>query len=240
MRVRNKVAVVTGAGSGIGKAIATRLAVEGAVVVVADIDDDAMSSTVDELTAAGQEARGFKVDVSQSAQTKDVMHAIVQSLGRIDILVNNAGVTRHRPFLELTESDWDVVLAVDLKGVFYCSQAAAPQMIRQRYGKILNISSIMGAGASSYAGGSPAGNAAYASAKAGVIQFTKTLARELGPHGINVNSVAPGSVLTPITSKSRPAGGSRGASRSEKKNGCVESNWQTGGYCQCRAIPGIG
>ena len=205
MRVRNKVAVVTGAGSGIGKAIATRLAVEGAVVVVADIDDDAMSSTVDELTAAGQEARGFKVDVSQSAQTKDVMHAIVQSLGRIDILVNNAGVTRHRPFLELTESDRDDVLAVDLKGVFYCSQAAAPQMIRQRYGKILNISSIMGAGASSYAGGSPAGNAAYASAKAGVIQFTKTLARELGPHGINVNSVAPGSVLTPITGKSRPA-----------------------------------
>ena len=89
MRVRNKVAVVTGAGSGIGKAIATRLAVEGAIVVVADIDDDAMNSTVDEMTAAGQEARGFKVDVSQSAQIKDVMHAIVQTLGRIDILVNN-------------------------------------------------------------------------------------------------------------------------------------------------------
>lgn len=205
MRVRNKVAVVTGAGSGIGKAIATRLAAEGALVIVADIDDDAMNSAVDELTSAGQEARGLRIDVSQAAQIKDVLHEIVETFGRIDILVNNAGVTRHRPFLELAESDWDAVLAVDLKGVFFCSQAVAPHMIRQRYGKILNISSIMGAGASSYAGGSPAGNASYASAKTGVIQLTKTLARELGPHGINVNSVAPGSVLTPITSKSRPA-----------------------------------
>ena len=205
MRVRNKVAVVTGSGSGIGKAIATRLAVEGAFVVVADIDDVAVNSTVDELTDAGHQARGFKVDVSQAAQIKDVIHAIAETVGRIDILVNNAGLTRHRPFLELADSDWDAVLAVDLKGVFYCSQAAAPHMISQRYGKILNISSIMGAGASSQAGGSPAGNASYASAKAGVIQLTKTLARELGPHGINVNSVAPGSVLTPITSKSRPA-----------------------------------
>ena len=205
MRVSNKIAVVTGAGSGIGKAIATRLSAEGAFVVVAEINEAAMNSTVCELTAAGQSAQGIKVDVSQPAQIKDMMHAIVETFGRIDILINNAGVTRHRPFLELSAADWDVVLAVDLKGVFYCSQAAAPHMTRQRYGKILNISSIMGAGASSYAAGSPAGNASYASAKAGVIQLTKTLARELGPHGINVNSVAPGSVLTPITSKSRPA-----------------------------------
>jgi NAD(P)-dependent dehydrogenase (short-subunit alcohol dehydrogenase family) len=113
-------------------------------------------------------------------------------------------VTRHRPFLELNDEDWNVVLAVDLKGVFYCVQAAAPHMIRQRYGKILNISSSAGTGVSSHhAGGSPAGNANYASAKAGVIQLTKTLARELGPHGINVNSVAPGFVLTPMTGTSR-------------------------------------
>ena len=205
MRVKDKVAIVTGAGSGIGKAIATRLCTEGASVVVADIDDDAMKATVGELTVAGHKARSFKVDVSRRAQVKDLMHSIVENCGRVDILVNNAGVTRHRPFLEIDDSDWDVVLAVDLKGVFYCAQAVAPHMIRQRYGKILNISSIMGAGASSRAGGSPAGNSSYASAKAGVIQLTKTLARELGPHGINVNSVAPGSVLTPITSKSRPA-----------------------------------
>jgi 3-oxoacyl-[acyl-carrier protein] reductase len=204
MRVKDKVAIVTGGGSGIGKAIATRLAGEGASVVVADLNENAMNATVQELTAAGHKAIGYKVDVSKREQLKDFMSAIVEKLGRIDILVNNAGVTRHRPFLELNDADWDFVLAVDLKGVFYCVQAAAPHMIRQGYGKVLNISSISGTGASSHhAGGSPAGNANYASAKAGVIQLTKTLARELGPHGINVNSVAPGFVLTPITGASR-------------------------------------
>jgi NAD(P)-dependent dehydrogenase (short-subunit alcohol dehydrogenase family) len=159
---------------------------------------------VQELTAAGHKAAGYKVDVSNREQLKAIMDAIVEKFGRIDILVNNAGVTRHRPFLELSDADWDLVLAVDLKGVFYCMQAAAPHMIRQRYGKVLNISSISGTGASAHhAGGSPAGNASYASAKAGVIQLTKTLARELGPHGVNVNSVAPGFVLTPMTGASR-------------------------------------
>lgn len=204
MRVRNKVAVVTGSGSGMGKAIATRLCSEGAYVIVADIDDQAMNQTVRELTMAGYKASGYKIDVASRAQAGGLMNKIREEHQRIDILVNNAGVTRHRPFLEIDDSDWDVVLAVDLKGVFYCAQAAAPHMIRQRYGKILNISSISGTGASSHAaGGSQAGNSSYASAKAGVIQLTKTLARELGPHGINVNSVAPGFVLTPITGKSR-------------------------------------
>jgi NAD(P)-dependent dehydrogenase (short-subunit alcohol dehydrogenase family) len=204
MRVEGKVAIVTGGGSGLGKAIATRLASEGASVVVADLNENAMTATVQELTAAGHKAVGYKVDVSKREQLKDFMGAIIEKLGRIDILVNNAGVTRHRPFLELNDADWDFVLGVDLKGVFYCAQAAAPYMIRQRYGKILNISSVAGTGASSHhAGGSAAGNANYACAKAGVIQLTKTLARELGPHGINVNSVAPGFVLTPMTGSSR-------------------------------------
>jgi NAD(P)-dependent dehydrogenase (short-subunit alcohol dehydrogenase family) len=204
MRIKDKVAIVTGGGSGMGKAIATRLASEGASVVVADVNENVMNATVSELTAAGHKAAGYKVDVSSREQLKDVMNAIVEKFGRIDILVNNAGVTRHRPFLELNDADWDFVLAVDLKGVFYCVQAAAPHMIRQGYGKVLNISSISGTGASSHhAGGSPAGNSNYASAKAGVIQLTKTLARELGPHGINVNSVAPGFVLTPMTGASR-------------------------------------
>lgn len=204
MRVKDKVAIVTGSGTGLGKAIATRLCSEGASVIVADINDEAMHTTVSELTAAGHKASGYKVDVTSRAQLKDLMNTIVEKFGRIDILVNNAGVTRHRPFLELNDEDWNFVLAVDLKGVFYCVQAAAPHMIRQGYGKVLNISSISGTGASSHAaGGSPAGNANYASAKAGVIQLTKTLARELGPHGINVNSVAPGFVLTPMTGTSR-------------------------------------
>lgn len=204
MRIKDKVAIVTGGGSGMGKAIATRFASEGASVVIADVNENVVNATVSELTVAGYKAVGYKVDVSSREQLKDVMAAIVDKFGRIDILVNNAGVTRHRPFFELNDADWDFVLAVDLKGVFYCVQAAAPHMIRQGYGKVLNISSISGTGASSHhAGGSPAGNSSYAAAKAGVIQLTKTLARELGPHGINVNSVAPGFVLTPMTGSSR-------------------------------------
>ena len=204
MRVRDKVAIVTGGGSGLGRAIATRLAGEGAAVVVADVNQNALNETVQELTAAGCKAIGYKVDVSNRGEVQAMMKAVVARFGRIDILVNNAGVTRHRPFLELNDADWDLVLAVDLKGVFYCVQAAAPQLVRQGHGKILNISSVSGTGASSHhAGGSAAGNASYASAKAGVIQLTKTLARELGPHGINVNAVAPGFVLTPMTGASR-------------------------------------
>ena len=204
MRLKDKLAIVTGAGAGMGKTIATRLCGEGACVVVADINEDAINTTLGELAAAGHKASGHKVDVSNRNQLKDMMTAIVEQYGQIDILVSNAGVTRHRPFLELNDEHWDAVLAVDLKGVFYCAQAAAPHMIKRRYGKILNISSISGTGASSHAaGGSQAGNANYASAKAGVIQLTKTLARELGPHGINVNSVAPGFVLTPMTATSR-------------------------------------
>jgi 3-oxoacyl-[acyl-carrier protein] reductase len=204
MRAKGKVAVVTGAGSGMGKAIAKRLAADGAVIVVADINEAGMESTVSELTALGTTAVGVKVDVSKRTDTQRAMQEIVEKCGKIDILVNNAGVTRHRPFMTLNEEDWDIVLAVDLKGVFFCSQAVAPHMIARRYGKILNISSISGTGASSHAvGGSQAGNANYASAKAGVIQLTKTLARELGPHGINVNSVAPGFVLTAMTGTTR-------------------------------------
>jgi len=202
--MKDKIAVVTGAGSGLGKAIGGRLAAEGAHVIVAERNQDAMSTAVRELQAAGHKATGFVVDVAQRSEVKKLMSEVSEKFGRLDVLVSNAGVTRHRPFLELDDPDWDAVLAVDLKGVFYCAQAAAPYMIRQRHGKILNISSVSGTGASSHgAGGSPAGNANYASAKAGVIQLTKTLARELGPHGINVNSVAPGFVLTPMTGSSR-------------------------------------
>jgi NAD(P)-dependent dehydrogenase (short-subunit alcohol dehydrogenase family) len=122
----------------------------------------------------------------------------------VDILVNNAGITRYRPFPTMSDEDWNLVLDVDLKGVFFCVQAAAPQMIRQAYGKIVNISSALGTGTTPHnTAGSPAGSSAYASAKAGVIQLTKTLARELGPHGINVNCVAPGTFLTPLTGATR-------------------------------------
>lgn len=204
MRLQDRVAIVTGSGSGLGKAMVKRLAEEGASVVVADINQEAIDTVVRELKAAGRTAMGFKVDVTDRSQLKELMKATAGRFGRIDILVNNAGVTRHRPFLTMNDEDWNIVLGVDLKGVFFCVQAVAEYMIKQRYGKIVNISSIAGTGASSHAaGGSAAGNSNYAAAKAGVIQLTKTLARELGPHGINVNSIAPGFVLTPMSYTNR-------------------------------------
>ena len=204
MRLQDKVAIVTGSGSGLGKAIVKRLSEEGASVVVADINAEAVATVVGELEKAGRTAVGFTVDVRDRSQLKELMATTAGKLGRIDILVNNAGVTRHRPFLTMNDEDWNIVLAVDLKGVFFCVQAVAEYMIKQRCGKIVNISSASGNGGASHAtAGSIAGNANYATAKAGVIQLTKTLAAELGPHGINVNSVAPGFILTPMTSTSR-------------------------------------
>jgi NAD(P)-dependent dehydrogenase (short-subunit alcohol dehydrogenase family) len=204
MRLRDKVAIVTGSASGLGRAMVQRFAEEGATVVVADINQAAIESVVSELTGAGRRAIGYKVDVTDRAQIKAMMAAVVAKFGRIDILVNNAGVVRPRPFREMNDEDWDIVLAVDLKGVFFCIQAAADYMIAQKYGKIVNLSSVAGTGASPFGGGgSPAGNINYASAKAGVILLTKTMARELGPHGINVNCIAPGFVVTPMTYTTR-------------------------------------
>lgn len=198
MRIKNKVAIVTGGGSGLGKAISERLAAEGATVVIADINSDAGAETAATLAAQGARAVSLVLDVSKRQEVHDFMASIVSKFGSIDILVNNAGITRHTPFGQSGDETWDPVLRVDLKGVFYCAQAVAPYMVAQRSGKIVNISSMSGAGASSSAGGSPAGNAAYASAKAGVIQLTKTLARELSPSGVNVNCVAPGLFMTPL------------------------------------------
>ena len=204
MRLQDKVAIVTGSASGLGKAMVQRFAEEGASVIVADINQDAIDTTVRELKGAGRTAMGFKVDVTDRSQLKELMKATAEKFGRIDILVNNAGVVRPRPFLAMNDEDWDIVLGVDLKGVFYCVQAVAEYMIKQKYGKIVNLSSVAGTGAAPFGGGgSPAGNCNYASAKAGVIQLTKTLARELGPHGINVNCIAPGFVVTPMSYTTR-------------------------------------
>ena len=204
MRLKDKVAVVTGAASGLGKSIAVRFAAEGALVVITDRNEGAIPAAVAEIEASGGHAAGYALDVTDREQLQAVMASIVEAHSRIDILVNNAGITRYRPFLTAMPEDWNAVLDVDLKGVFFCVQAAAPHMIGRASGKIVNISSTLGTGTTPHnTAGSPAGSAAYAAAKAGVIMLTKTLARELGPHGINVNCVAPGTILTPLTSASR-------------------------------------
>ena len=170
MRLQGKTAIVTGSGSGLGKAMIKRLAAEGASVVVSDLNQNAIDSVVGELRAAGHTAMGVKVDVTQRDEVKALMATVAAQLGHIDILVNNAGITRHRSFKTMNDEDWDLVLGVDLKGVFNCVQAVADTMIQQRYGKIVNISSNSGNGGSPHAtAGSAAGNANYAAAKAGVI-----------------------------------------------------------------------
>jgi NAD(P)-dependent dehydrogenase (short-subunit alcohol dehydrogenase family) len=204
VRLKDKVAIVTGAGSGLGRAIANRFASEGAIVVVADVNGQAIDAVVGEIVSSGARAYGYNVDVTSQAVLQNFTDDVVKKSGRIDILVNNAGITRYRPFSLLAHEDWDLVLELDLKAVFFCSQAVAPHMARQQYGKIVNISSSLGTGTTPHVGDWTAGcSAPYASAKAAVIQLTKTLARELGPNGVNVNCVAPGFFLTPLTGATR-------------------------------------
>jgi 3-oxoacyl-[acyl-carrier protein] reductase len=204
MRLKDKVAVVTGGASGLGKAIGHRFASEGAKIIILDVNEPAMATAVSEIEAAGGKARGFKVDITVQHEVHQFADDLVGHEGRIDILVNNAGITRYRPFGSIGSEDWDAVLGLDLKAVFYCSQAVAPYMARQEYGKIVNISSSLGTGTTPHIGNlTPGASAPYATAKAAVIQLTKTLARELGPRSVNVNCVAPGFFLTPLTGATR-------------------------------------
>lgn len=205
MRLRDKVAIVTGGASGIGKATIDMFGAEGATVVIADINAAAIDAALADVRGRGIRAAGHVCDVSDREQTHELMKKVNDEFDRIDILVNNAGVSRYRPFAEADSQDWDVVLGVDLKGVFFCAQSAAPYMRKQKYGRIVNISSALGTGAAPHGtAGSPGGSAAYASAKAGVINLTKTLARELGADGVTVNCVAPGTFLTPFSASTRP------------------------------------
>ena len=204
MRLKNKIAVVTGSGSGLGKSIAMRFADEGATAIVVDVNEQNMATAVAEIEARGGKAQGYRVDVTDQRALRDFMEELVGTRGRIDILVNNAGITRYRAFGAVGPEDWDAVLGLDLKAVFFCAQAASTHMVRQQYGKIVNISSSLGTSTTPHVGSLSAGAAApYASAKAAVIQLTQILARELGPSGINVNCVAPGFFLTPLTGAAR-------------------------------------
>ncbi|MCP4603294.1 MAG: SDR family oxidoreductase [Proteobacteria bacterium] len=202
--LKDKSAVVTGGSMGIGQAIALRLAQVGANVMIADINLDAANETVEQIKSAGGQAQAIRADVSSVADAKDIVQTTVKTFGRLDILINNAGIYPLAPLLEITEEMWDRVNGIDLKGVFFCSQAAAHEMLRAgRGGKIVNIASIDAL--------HPNGiNAHYNAAKAGVVMLTKALALELAPHGILVNSVAPGTIMTPGVDSAFEAQISRG------------------------------
>ncbi|MBF0507470.1 MAG: 3-oxoacyl-ACP reductase FabG [Deltaproteobacteria bacterium] len=190
MGIENRVALITGSASGIGKKTAFRMAQNGAKVVINDIVADNVAQTVDEFKKEGLAAIGKVADITKKAEVERMMNETVETFGSLDILVNNAGMERAGALRNLTEADWDITLNVNLKGAFLCSQAAHNNMVSQNYGRIINIASR------AWLGG--AGQAPYSSAKAGVVGLTRVLALELGRKGVTANCVAPGLIHTPL------------------------------------------
>jgi len=192
MRLENKVVIITGAGSGIGKETALLFAKEGAKVVVADVNEKGGEETVAEIKKNGD---GFfvKLDVSNREQSKQMAKTVLEKYGKIDVLINNAGIVQDAFVSKMTEQQWDKVIDINLKGVFNCIQAVVDIMMKQGYGVIINTSSIVGLNGN-------VGQVNYSATKAGLIGMTKTLAKELGRKGIRVNAVAPGFIATPMTS----------------------------------------
>ncbi len=193
MNFEGKVAIVTGGSRGIGRAIAETLAARGARLVIADRQGDLAETTAREIAAAtGQPAVAHYVDVADQASAKALIEQTLGRFERIDILVNNAGVTRDMLLARMEEADWDLVLDVNLKGAYNCAKAVIRPMMKQRSGRIVNLASVSGIAGQ-------AGQTNYSASKAGLIGFTKALAREVGPRGITVNAVAPGFVPTALT-----------------------------------------
>jgi 3-oxoacyl-[acyl-carrier protein] reductase len=194
VRLQDKVAVITGAGSGIGRETAKTFLREGALVVLADIDLGAVAEAAQEYDATGERTLALAADVSKGDDVDSLFSAAREKWGQIDILVNNAGITQDAQLVKMTMDQFDEVIAVNLRGVYFCGQAAAKIMLEQGNGVILNTASFVGIYGNF-------GQSNYAAAKAGVIGMTKTWARELGRKGIRVNAVAPGFILTAMTEK---------------------------------------
>jgi len=184
--------LVTGAAQGIGKAVALLLARNGADIVVSDINLEKAEETAKEIQAVGRKAIATKVDVASLGDVERMVQAVIEHFGHIDILINNAGITRDKLILRMAEEDWDAVLNINLKGTFNCTKVVVRHMSKQRSGKIVSIASVVGEMGN-------AGQANYSASKAGVIGFTKTIAREFAQRGINVNAIAPGYIETPMT-----------------------------------------
>lgn len=193
MSFDGRVALVTGAARGIGRSIAETIAVRGGQVVLADLNFEQVNETALEIAKnSGNKTFALPVDVSDTVNAKEMVTKAIEEFGRIDILVNNAGITRDTLIMRMEEADWDAVIDINLKGAFNCSKAVVRPMMKQRYGRIINISSVSGLAGQ-------AGQTNYSSSKAGLIGFTKALAREVASRKITVNAVAPGFVLTALT-----------------------------------------
>ena len=191
--LQDNIAIITGGGRGIGRAIAAEFVREGAHVVIFDkVFPDDFEPFVEQLRTTGRSVVAMELDVTNATETEKACDQAATDLGRIDILVNNAGITRDRLLLRMTEDDWDAVMSVNLKGAFNMTRAVARTMMRQRKGKMINISSVVGVMGN-------AGQANYSASKAGLIGFTKSMAKELASRNINVNAIAPGYVLTEMT-----------------------------------------
>ena len=195
MELEGKVALVTGAGragKGIGRAICLALARKGAIIAIADFVPEAAQAVAEDVRQLGVEAISLTANVADTRDVERIVQEVVDKFGRIDILVNNAGITRDQLLVRMSEAEWDAVLDTNLKGTFNCTKAVAKHMLRARSGRIVNMSSVMGII------GNP-GQANYSSSKAGMIGFTKTVAKELGSRGVTVNAVAPGFIETAMT-----------------------------------------
>ena len=194
MRLKDKVALITGGARGIGRAIALLFAKEGAHIVIGDVDLREAEKTCLDIEACGRKSFALQVDVVDYAKVEETVNKILDKFGKVDILVNNAGITKDQLLLRMSEAEWDAVLNVNLKGTFNCIKAVSKVMIKQRQGKIISIASIIGIIGNS-------GQANYSASKAGIIALTKTAAKELATRNINVNAIAPGFIQTEMTAK---------------------------------------